>query len=259
MKRQDCASVLDSYCLWAPALLLLVYSLSGQDASAADYAIGADLSFLRQAETNGTAFKDGGVAKPGLQIFKDHDYNWVRLRLFHSPTRLPNNLAYTIASAQDAKKLGFKFLLDFHYSDSWADPAKQTIPKAWEGKSHEELVQAVFEYTRDSIATFRDAEVLPDMVQIGNEITPGMLWPDGKLPANWKNFSELLKAGIQGVDAGRGTNARPRIMIHIDRGGDWQRTKWFFDKLSSFGVDTMLSDNRIIHGGTVRCSTCART
>jgi arabinogalactan endo-1,4-beta-galactosidase len=237
MKRQDCASVLDSCCSWAPALLLLVYSLSGQDASAADYAIGADLSFLRQAETNGTVFKDGGVAKPGLQIFKDHGYNWVRLRLFHSPTRLPNTLAYTIASAQDAKKLGFKFLLDFHYSDTWADPAKQTMPKAWEGKSHEELVQAVFEYTRDSIAVFRDAKVLPDMVQIGNEITPGMLWPDGKLPEHWKNFSELLKAAVRGVDAGRGTNASPRIMIHIDRGGDWQKTKWFFDKLNSFGVD----------------------
>jgi arabinogalactan endo-1,4-beta-galactosidase len=79
-------------------------------ARAADYAVGADLSFLRQAEEKGTAFKEGGRAKPGIRIFKDHGYNWVRLRLFHTPARLPNGLEYTVAQAKEAKKLGFKFL-----------------------------------------------------------------------------------------------------------------------------------------------------
>jgi arabinogalactan endo-1,4-beta-galactosidase len=97
-------------------------------------------------------------------------------------------------------------------------------------------VQAVFEYTRDTIIAFRDAGVMPDMVQIGNEVIGGMLWPDGKLPDNWDNFAELVKAGIRGVDAGRGDNARPLIMIHIDRGGDRQGTKWFFDKLNSYQI-----------------------
>jgi arabinogalactan endo-1,4-beta-galactosidase len=78
---------------------------------------------------------------------------------------------------------------------------------------------------------------MPDMVQIGNEISPGMLWPDGRLPANWNNFADLLKAGIRGAEAGRGTNARPRIMIHIDKGGSKGATKWFFDKLNSFDVE----------------------
>jgi len=201
------------------------------------YAIGADLSFLRQAEQRGTKFKDGGVEKPGLQIFRDHGYNWIRLRVFHTPTQLPNNLAYTLAMAQEAKALGLKFLLDFHYSDTWADPAKQIVPKAWVEKSHAEMVQAVFEYTRDTIAAFREGGAMPDMVQVGNEITPGMLWPDGKLPDHWENFAELLKAGVRGVEAGRGVAARPRIMIHIDRGGDRAKTKWFFDKLNSYGVD----------------------
>ncbi|HOH65802.1 MAG TPA: glycosyl hydrolase 53 family protein [Sedimentisphaerales bacterium] len=204
--------------------------------SAFDYAVGADLSFLKQAEDRGTVFKDEGQGKPGLQIFKNHGYNWIRLRLFHTPTRLPNDLAYTIALAQDAKKLGYKFLLNYHYSDTWADPGKQFIPKAWEGKSHAELVQAVLEYTRDTIRAFRDANALPEMVQVGNEITPGMLWPDGKLPDNWDNFAELLKAGIDGVEAGRGDGPRPLIMIHIDRGGDVKTTRSFFDKLHSYDV-----------------------
>ena len=204
---------------------------------AADYIVGADLSFLKQAEDNGTVFKDNGQPTAGLQIFKDHGYNWIRLRLFHSPTRLPNNLEYTIALAKAAKMNGFKFLLDYHYSDTWADPGKQFIPKAWEGKSHTELVQAVFEYTRDTIIAFREAGVPPDMVQIGNEVVNGMLWPDGKLPDNWNNFAQLVKAGINGVDAGRGNNPRPRIMIHIDQGGNKIKTKAFFDKLKTYDID----------------------
>lgn len=218
-------------------LLSLIAMCSSPAVSLAlDYAVGADLSFLKQAEDRGAVFKDGGEARPALQIFKDHGYNWIRLRLFHTPTRLPNDLEYTIALAQDARKLGYKFLLNYHYSDTWADPGKQFIPKAWEGKSHAELVQAVREYTRDTVQAFRDANALPDMVQIGNEITPGMLWPGGKLPDNWDRFAELLKAGVDGVEAGRGDGRKPLIMIHIDRGGDLKTTKAFFDKLHSYDV-----------------------
>jgi arabinogalactan endo-1,4-beta-galactosidase len=216
-------------------LLLLVGSAAA--VRAADYAIGADLSFLKQAEERGTVFKDDGQARPGLEIFKDHGYNWVRLRLFHTPTTLPNNLEYTVALAKDAKALGFKILLNYHYSDTWADPGKQFIPKAWEGKSHAELVQAVFEYTRDTMAAFCDARVQPDMVQIGNEVINGMLWPDGRLAGNWDNFAELVHAGIEGVEAGRRNVARPLIMIHIDQGGNKDRTKAFFDKWHSYGID----------------------
>jgi arabinogalactan endo-1,4-beta-galactosidase len=201
-----------------------------------EYAIGADLSFLKQAEERGTVFKDQGQPKPALQIFRDHGYNWIRLRLFHTPSRLPNNLEYTIALAKDARARGFRFLLNYHYSDTWADPAHQTIPKAWQGKTHPELVEAVRNYTRQTMEAFRDAGALPDMVQIGNEITPGILWPDGKLPDHWRNFTDLLKAGIQGVEKAAGTNPCPRIMIHIDRGGDKAKTKHFFDTLNTYAV-----------------------
>src|SRR5271168_4108573 len=118
-----------------------------------DFAFGADLSFLRQAESQGKVFKDGSNAAPGLQIFRDHNYNWIRLRIFVEPVQehLPNDLAYTLAAAQDAKKLGYKLMLDFHYAASWADPAKQPTPPQWRDLSHEQRVKAVFDYTRQTI------------------------------------------------------------------------------------------------------------
>ncbi|MGA8029646.1 MAG: glycosyl hydrolase 53 family protein [Bryobacteraceae bacterium] len=217
-------------------LLFCILAVSPGSLPAAEYAVGADLSFVKQAEGQGFVFKDNGVPKPALQMFKDHGYNWIRLRIFNNPVELPNNLQYTLNLAQAAKRLGYKLLLDFHYSDTWADPGKQNIPKAWQGMNHAQMVEALFNFTRDTITAFREAGVTPDMVQIGNEITNGMLWPDGKLPANWDNFADFEKAGVAGVEAGKGMQPRPQIMIHIDKGGDKVATKIFFDKLESYHV-----------------------
>ena len=212
---------------------LFIFAAAGKHSHAAEFAFGADLSFLKEAEERGTVFKDGTNALPGLQIFKNHGYNWIRLRIFVDPAadNLPNDLAYTLAEAKDAKRLGYKLLLDFHYANSWADPGKQPTPEAWKDLTHKQRTKSVFEYTRATIATFRDAGVLPDMVQVGNEITAGMLWPDGKLPEHWDNFADYMRAGIKGVNAGRGKNPPPRIMIHTDTGGNLAKTKWFFDNL----------------------------
>lgn len=201
------------------------------------YAVGADMSFLKMAEDSGTVFKVNGVAKPTLQIFKNHGYNWIRLRLFHSPDRLPNDLEYTIELAQEAKELGYKFLLDYHYSDTWADPGKQYIPEAWKGLSVDVLADSVYEYTKRTITAFREAGVMPQMVQIGNEVRNGMLWPTGKLPQNWDNFAKLVKAGIDGVDAGRGQARRPLIMIHYDNGADAEGTRKYYQKLNLYHID----------------------
>jgi arabinogalactan endo-1,4-beta-galactosidase len=207
---------------------------------AQEFIAGADVSFLRQMEGKDVVFKDGGVGEPGLRILKDHGYTWVRLRVMVDAISLPNTLEYTIAAAKDAKAMGFKVLLDFHYSDDWADPQHQTVPRAWANYSHAELVKATYTYTRDTIAAFRKAGVMPEMVQVGNEVTVGMMWPDGRLPAQWQNFAELLLAGIHGVDAGRGgwmgKAARPVIMIHIDKGGNEASTKWFLDNLAKYHV-----------------------
>jgi arabinogalactan endo-1,4-beta-galactosidase len=149
----------------------------------------------------------------------------------NEPSPLPNTLAYTLAEAKAAKALGFRLLLDFHYSDDWADPEHERTPKAWAKLSHDELVKAVFNFSRDTVTAFRLQGTMPDMVQVGNEVTAGMLWPDGRLPDRWEQFAELVTAGVRGVEAGKGDLPRPAIMIHIDRGGDIERTQWFYDHL----------------------------
>lgn len=204
------------------------------------YAVGADLSFVAQAEARGTRFKDAGVEKPALQLFRDHGYDWIRLRLFHtvanSPWPLPNDLPYTLALAKQAKAMGYKVLLDYHYSDTWADGDKQIMPRAWEQLTAPALVRAVEAYTKETIAALREGGAMPDMVQVGNEIAPGMMFPMGKLPEQWDTLAELLKAGIRGVEAGSAGAPRPLIMLHIDKGGDKATTQWWFDNAIKRGV-----------------------
>lgn len=220
------------------------------------FAVGADVSFLGEAEAAGVRFSAGGEVRPGLELLRERGYGWVRLRLFHTPsahrTKLPNDLAYTLALAREAKDLGFKVLLDIHYSDTWADPAKQSPPLAWAGLEGAALVSAVHEYTRSTVAAFYAAGVPPDVVQPGNEIIGGMLWPHGQLPGAWDEFVRLLRAGIEGVRAGAGDAPPPKILVHIDRGGDWPATKWFFDGLRERGVEPDLLGQSFYpwwHGG----------
>lgn len=217
-----------------------VVSIGLQPSLAQNYAIGADVSFLAKCEQDGVVFRENGQPKDVLAMLHEHHYNWVRLRVFHDPSasvdKLPNDLPYTLALAKRAKDSGFHLLLDLHYSDTWADPSHQPTPVAWSRLSHDQLVQQVFEYSRDVIGAFARAGVMPDMVQVGNEVTQGMLWPDGKIPDNWDNFADLLKAGIRGVDAGRGSQPKPRIMIHIERSGSYDAAVWFFDSLIAHQV-----------------------
>jgi arabinogalactan endo-1,4-beta-galactosidase len=228
-------------------------------AVAQSYAIGADVSFLPKCEQDGVVFKEGGQPKDVLAMLREHHYNWVRLRLFVDPAankdKLPNDLAYTLALAKRAHRMGFHLLLDLHYSDTWADPAKQATPVAWSKLKHKQLVEQVRTYTRDVIAALAREDAMPEMVQVGNEITQGMLWPDGKLPDNWDNLADLLKAGIAGIDAGRGSHPKPRIMIHIERSGDLDAAEWYVDTLIAHHVpfDVLgLSYYPFWHGGVVR-------
>ena len=207
-------------------------------AQCSSLAIGADVSYLPQAEQQGKTFLLNGKPTEGLTILRSKGYNWVRLRLFvnPSPSDVPNNLAYTIAEAQKAKAMGYNFVLDLHYSDTWADPTKQGTPAAWRNMNHTQLVAAVYAYTKATITAFRLAGVQPNIVQIGNEVSNGILWPDGQLPYNWSNFLDLAKAGVQGLQDATSPINRPLIMFHEDHGANMWATKWFFDHLVAAGV-----------------------
>ncbi len=214
---------------------------TGDSPDAATFARGADISLLQQMEDSGVVYTENGQAKDPLAIFRNHGFNYMRLRLFHTPSgkgAQVNDLPYTLRLAQRIKASGFKLLLNFHYSDTWADPGHQRLPAVWQGMSHEQLVNQVFEYTRTVIEQFAEHDCLPDMVQIGNEIGGGMLWDDGRLgsPAQWSKFADLVKAGARGVRAGAGEGRPVEIMVHIARGGDKRACAWFFDNLLAQGV-----------------------
>jgi arabinogalactan endo-1,4-beta-galactosidase len=132
-------------------------------------------------------------------------------------------------------------LVDFHFSDTWADPGHQTKPAAWANLTFTQLTEAMHDYTSNCLTTFQAAGAPPDYVQLGNEITGGLLWPDGRVggtndtPAQWSQLGQLLKAAAQGIRDACGGRTPP-IIIHLDRGGDWSTTQWFFDNLNQQGV-----------------------
>jgi arabinogalactan endo-1,4-beta-galactosidase len=221
-----------------------------------DFIMGADVSMLRQIEDSGGKFFQDGVEKDALTILKEHGVNWIRLRIWNDPTDQDgnplgggnNDLETTVALASRAKSLGLKFLLDFHYSDWWADPSKQDMPKAWEGLTGEELSKAVYDYTVNVLQTLADADAMPDMVQVGNEVNGGMIWPAGKTWAagdevigGYDGFADLLKMGIQAVRDTDPNNDDPakriRIIIHLADGGDNELYRNVFDELTERSVD----------------------
>jgi arabinogalactan endo-1,4-beta-galactosidase len=217
---------------------------------AAEWIAGADLSHLQFFEDRSVVYRENGQTNDAFKILQRRGLKCVRLRLFTSspakaqadPYNRINNLDYTIPLAVRVKRAGLQFLLDFHYSDTWADPGKQTKPSAWTNLSFAQLEQTLFEYNRDCITAFRSANAMPEYVQVGNEIISGMLWPDGKVggnfdnPTQWSQLGRLIQAAVRGINAAAGASP-PKIMIHIDRGGDWTATKWFFDHLQQQKVE----------------------
>lgn len=208
-----------------------------------DFIKGVDLSELLAVEEHGGVYKENGVPKDALAIFSDHGINYVRLRIWHTPAQGYDNLDKTLEMAVRIKAAGLKFLLDFHYSDSWADPAHQTRPAAWSGAPFEVLKDSVFQYTRQVISALKQQNTLPEMVQIGNEIICGLLWNDGRVcdpyntPQQWGKLAELIGEGIRGINESLAPGDTVKTMIHIDRGGDNGGSRWFFDHLTAQNVD----------------------
>jgi arabinogalactan endo-1,4-beta-galactosidase len=204
---------------------------------------GADISFTLQEEAAGTTYRDLRGHRGSVErILANAGANYVRLRVWTDPPEGYSTLDSALVLAKRAKRAGMKVLLDLHYSDFWADPGKQPTPQAWQGQDLPTLAETVRQYTRDAIRAFAKQGTPVDMVQIGNEVTSGMLFPTGQLyppnaPQQWPQFTTLLKAGIRGAHEGAPRHHQPRIMIHIDRGGDNGGSRWFIDHILAEGVD----------------------
>jgi arabinogalactan endo-1,4-beta-galactosidase len=190
-----------------------------------DYAFGLDVSFVKQREDNGEKYMDtDSIVKPCLQIFREHGYNWGRIMICNEPTssRLPQKLQYVISAAQDLKKNGYRFLLDYMMSNGWANPMVQPVPSLWKDMSHQEKVNAVYNYVRETMNALKEAGVMPEIVQVGNEIGNGMLWPDGRIhydsleQGKWKNLAEYLNAGIRAIREVETGGKKVRVMLHVD-------------------------------------------
>ncbi|OZQ75113.1 glycosyl hydrolase 53 family protein [Paenibacillus odorifer] len=203
---------------------------------------GADISTLEAIEDAGGKYYDNGVEKDLLDILKSRGVNYIRLRLWNDPQEAGgyNDREHVVEMAQRVKAKGFKLLLDFHYSDFWADPGKQNKPGAWADYSYDELKQAVYDYTKDVMDELKEKGASPDMVQIGNEINGGLLWPDGKSYDQENAFEKvvpLLESGVKGVRDSQSADQDIKILIHLAEGGKNDMFRWFFDELTKRNLD----------------------
>ncbi|MCK7042809.1 glycoside hydrolase family 53 protein [Enterobacter cloacae] len=219
------------------------------NAMPADFIKGADISTLLEAEQHGAKFyNQNGQQQDAIAILKANGVNYVRLRLWVDPQDASgktygggsNNLENTIALAKRVKAQGLKLLLDFHYSDFWTDPGKQFKPKAWEKMDYPQLKTAIHDYTRDTIVRFKQEGVLPDMVQIGNEINGGMLWPEGKSwgqgGGEFDRLAGLLNAAISGLKENLTGGEQVKIMLHLAEGTKNDTFRWWFDEIAKRDV-----------------------
>lgn len=218
------------------------YKLTGEQAKRREVSkmLGADISFLPELEARGMKFSDNGIEKDAIQILKDHGFNYVRLRIFNDPARDSGyspgkgfcDLSNTLKMAKRVKAAGMKLLLDFHYSDYWADPGKQYKPAAWRKYSFEELKKAVYDYTKDVIQQLKDQGTTPDMVQVGNEINHGIVWPEGNV-SNFDGLAQLINAGTAAV---KSVDPAIVMMLHVALGGQNDESVFFIDNMVARGV-----------------------
>lgn len=211
-----------------------VYTAKPAEA-AASFAKGADVSWLSEMEYYNWAFyNDSGKKQDLLQILKDHGMNSIRLRVWVNPSINFSNKADVIKQAVRAKNMGFRILIDFHYSDTWADPANQKKPAAWAGKNFNALKTAVYDHTYDVLSSLKSSGVTPEWVQVGNETNNGMLWEDGRASASMSNFAALINSGYSAVKA---VNSGTKVIVHLSNGFDNSLFRWMFDGLKANGAN----------------------
>ncbi|NBE94237.1 arabinogalactan endo-1,4-beta-galactosidase [Nonomuraea sp. KC401] len=194
---------------------------------------GADVSSLAKSEALGGVYRDArGRTGDALRILSRAGLNHVRLKVWVDPADGYNTKTQVLGLARRAKAQGMKLLIDFHYSDTWADPGKQYKPAAWESLPFDRLRQAVYDHTYDVLDALRRQGTTADMVQVGNEINGGLLWPDGST-STWPNTAALLNAGY---DAVKRVSGSTKVVLHLADGGDNGLYRWWFDNANANGV-----------------------
>ena len=200
-----------------------------------------DVSSLPEETALGARFYDEGKEGDALEILKKYGANSLRIRLWNDPYSEDgkpygagtSDFTKLVALASAGKKLGYSYLLDLHYSDFWADPGKQFPPKEWAYADADALEKHVYDYTKDVLLKLKRLDLLPEMVQVGNEITNGLMWPHGKWD-NVDNIARFISAGIRAV---REVSPDSRVMLHLDCGGNNARCREWFDAYVQRGED----------------------
>lgn len=211
--------------------------------------LGGDISLLPSYEAMGTKYMDrrGKPVGDFMRYLRRNRWNAIRVRLFVDPQNAPQankdegvcqDLDYVIALSRRVKEAGMQLMLDFHYSDTWADPAKQFTPKRWIGVSEAALADSVYAYTAHCLRAMNAAGCTPDLIQIGNEITFGMLWPTAKvdpvLPDNWNTLGNMLRRASQ---ACRQQCPEARIIVHTEHAGEPETTFSYYQHIAEQRVD----------------------
>jgi len=225
------------FCLSLLFLLLSCQHTTEAESSDSSFVRGADISWLPQMEASGYIFRnDNGEAEDCFKILKNFGINSIRLRTWVNPSDDPISghcsKEETIQMAKRAKEWGMRIMINFHYSDSWADPAKQNKPKAWQELNFEELKKAMYDYTVDVMKGLKQEGIAPEWVQIGNEIPTGFLYPDGSTDS-WPQLAALLN---QGYDAVKSVSPESKVILHIDQGNNNARFRNWFDNAKKHDV-----------------------
>lgn len=206
-------------------------------AHAEPFVKGADVGWLPQMEATGYKFYNRqGKQEDLLQILKEDGINTIRLRTWVNPSSDRasghNSKDETVTMAVRAQKMGMRVMINFHYSDSWADPQQQRKPAAWIGHDFPQLLKDVYGYTHEVMSALKQAGVTPEWVQVGNETPTGMIYPEGHTD-NWPQLAQLIN---QGYDAIKAVSPASKVVLHLDRGNDSQRFRTWFDNAKANGA-----------------------
>jgi arabinogalactan endo-1,4-beta-galactosidase len=206
---------------------------NNNNSNSRSFAKGADVSWLTQMEAAGRKFYNStSTEQDCMLILKNLGMNTIRLRVWVNPAGGWNNKADVVSKALRAKNLGLRIMIDFHYSDSWADPGQQTKPAAWASQDFATLKTSLANHTAEVLNELKNNGITPEWVQVGNETNDGMLWPDGKASLNMANFAQLVNAGY---DAVKSVFASTKVIVHLSNGYDNNLFHWLFDGLKNNG------------------------